>query len=144
MIAPRKCSRKSANLITQTLNTMSKNPFNLAFRFILELMALASLGIWGYSLSDGALALLGAIFFPLVFMLLWGIFAVRGDPSRSGKTVVDTPGWVRLIIELVLFGLSAWALGAAGYPVLAIIFGAAVIVHYVLSLDRVLWLTKEK
>ncbi len=123
---------------------MSKNPFNLAFRFVLELASIASLGMWGYSLSNGALAILGAIFFPLVFMLLWGIFAVRGDPSRSGKTVVNTPGRARLILELVLFGISAWALGAAGYTVVAIIFGVAVIVHYLLSLDRVLWLVKEK
>lgn len=119
---------------------MSTNPFNLALRFILEMVALVSLGIFGYMFFEGGLRVLAAILLPLAFAVTWGVFAVRGDPSRSGKTVVPTAGPVRLLIELLLFGISVVALLLSGYTLSALIYGIAIIIHYALSLDRVKWL----
>lgn len=123
---------------------MSYHPLNQALRFILEISALVSLAIWGYSSFGSGLRILMAILAPLVFALLWGIFAVRGDPSRSGKTVIDVPGPVRLFLELILFSFSVLALYYSGYSALSFAFGAMVVLHYIISYDRVLWLMKKK
>jgi hypothetical protein len=122
----------------------SKNPINLVFRFLLELAAIFVFGLWGHSLVEGGMRILLAILFPLLFAVLWGIFAVKGDPSRSGKTVVQTPGIVRLLLELMLFGAAAWMMLVLDYTLLALIFGLAVVIHYFLSFDRIAWLLKQK
>ena len=122
---------------------MSKNPINLLLRFLLELMALIVTAMWGYSLSDSWTRILWAILFPLLFAAIWGIYAVKEDPSRSGKTVVPTPGPVRLLLELALFGVAAWMLIDLGYTLTGAIFGGVVLIHYVISLDRIVWLMKS-
>ncbi len=50
----------------------------------------------------------------------------------------------RLLIELGLFGAAAWMLLDLGYLQWAIIFGVAVVAHYILSFDRITWLLKQK
>lgn len=122
---------------------MSKHPLNLALRFILELTAIVALGIFGYRAFDGGLGVLAAILLPLGFAVIWGVFAVRGDPSRSGKTVVDTPGILRLFLELVLFGLAVAALYLSGYTLLSFVYLIIIIIHYLLSFDRIRWLVKQ-
>lgn len=123
---------------------MSKHPLNLALRFILELTAIVALGIFGYHAFDGGLGVLAAIMLPLGFAVIWGVFAVRGDPSRSGKTVVNTPGPVRLILELILFGIAVAALYLSGYTAVSIIYLIVIVIHYLLSLDRIRWLLGRK
>jgi len=123
---------------------MSKHPVNLAIRFILELAAIASFAMWGYGLTEGGFRILTAILFPVLFALTWGIFAVRNDPSRSGKTVVPTPGLIRLILEFGLFAAAAWMLFDLDFQILGWIFSIAVIIHYLSSYDRIAWLLKQK
>lgn len=123
---------------------MSKNPVNLALRFLMEFVALLTFGKWGYSLSGTWTAILLAIFMAAMFAGLWGVFAVRDDPSRSGKTVVPTSGPVRLVLELALFGAATWMLFNLGFNTPAWIYGAVVILHYALSWDRIAWLLKQK
>ena len=123
---------------------MSKHPLNLALRFLLELAAIVAFGAWGYSLTEGGTKILLAILLPVLFATLWGVFAVEGDPSRSGKTVVQTPGWIRLILELGLFAAAALMLFELGFNLPAWIFSGAVLVHYVSSYDRIAWLLKQK
>ena len=94
---------------------MSKHPINSAVRFILELASMAVFAWWGYHLFETGLRILTAILLPIGFAIVWGVFAVRDDPSRSGKTVVQTPGIIRLILELALFGTAAWMLLDLGY-----------------------------
>jgi len=122
---------------------MSTHPINSTIRFLLELAALVTFSFWGYQQSETATRVLLAILLPLGFALLWGIFAVRDDPSRSGKTVVQTPGIIRLLLELVLFGLAAWMLLDLDYYGIAIIFGATAAIHYIVSYDRIVWLLKQ-
>ena len=71
---------------------MSNHPFNLFIRLLLEASAVITYGFWGFMQSESWTRFLLVICFPLLFALLWGVFAVRNDPSRSGRTVVNTPG----------------------------------------------------
>jgi len=124
--------------------SMSKHPLNSAVRFLLELASIAVFGIWGYHQTDTGLRILLAILLPLGFALLWGVFAVKDDPSRSGKTVVRTPGIIRLLLELSLFGAAAWMMLDLNYSLVALIFGLTVVIHYFTSFDRIAWLLKQK
>ena len=122
----------------------SAHPLNLALRFLLELAAILTFGYWGHSLTETGIRILLAVLFPLLFAVLWGVFAVKGDPSRSGKTVVQTPGIIRLALELGLFGAAAWMLLDLDLTWMALVFGSAVVIHYFLSFDRIAWLLKQK
>ena len=123
---------------------MSLHPLNSAVRLLLEIAAIISFGIWGYHQSETGIKILLAILLPLGFALLWGVFAVKGDPSRSGKTVVQTPGIIRLLLELGLFGVAAWMMLDLDYSLIALIFGLTVTIHYIISYDRIAWLLKQK
>ena len=123
---------------------MSKHPVNLAIRFALEVTAIVSFSVWGLKLLDSWVSIILAILLPLIFALLWGVFAVPNDPSRSGKTVVVTPGPIRLVLELVLFGAAAWMLFDLDFQKPGWILSALVLIHYVSSYDRIAWLLKQK
>lgn len=122
---------------------MSQNPINLTVRFLLEVGALISLGAWGWQQFEGLARILAAVGIPLLAAILWGTFAVPEDPSRSGKAPVPVPGLVRLILELAFFGLAVWALFAMQAVTLAWILLIAVILHYLVSYDRIAWLLKR-
>jgi len=116
------------------------NPINLFFRFFLELAALISAGLWAYQQFNGWISILLSILTPLILMLIWGVFAVPNDPSRSGKTVISTKGWIRLTIEFLIFGFSAYALIDMGKKEMGWIFIVLIIFHYIFSYDRIKWL----
>lgn len=117
---------------------------NLALRFLLELAAIITMGIWGYHISEGAPGIIFAILLPIGFALLWGIFAVPHDPSRSGKTVIPTPGIIRLLLEIGLFTAATWMMRDLDYSQGWWIYGSIVLVHYAISHERVYWLLKQK
>ena len=123
---------------------MSKHPLNLFIRLLLEVAALVITGIWGYHQAEGVTAILMAIILPVLFAAIWGIFAVMGDPSRSGKTVVPTHGIVRLLIEFGLFGFAVWAWFDLGFYPLNWIFLALLVGHYSSSYDRIIWLVRGR
>ena len=116
------------------------NPVNGALRFVLEVIALVVYAYWGFTGSGFSPKIIPGVGLPLLFAVIWGVFAVRDDPSRSGKTVVQTPGWIRLILELGLFGLASWMLFDLNKPILAGLYTLAVLGHYLFSLKRILWL----
>ena len=119
---------------------MGSHPINLAIRFLLELTVLISTGMWGYQQTDGWLKFVLAIGVPLVLAAIWGTFAVPDDPSRSGAAPVVTPGTLRLIIELSFFGFGVWALYHVGYLRVSLVVAIIVIIHYLISYDRIAWL----
>ncbi len=123
---------------------MANHPLNLALRFLLELAAIFTMGVWGFHISDETPGILFAILLPLGFAILWGVFAVPNDPSRSGKTVIATPGIIRLLLELSLFATATWMMRDLGYSQIWWIFGIVVLIHYVISHERVSWLLKQK
>lgn len=122
---------------------MGSHPVNLAFRFVLELIALFSLGYWGWQQASSPWRFILAIGVPLLAAIIWGTFNVRGDPSRSGKAPVSVPGVVRLLIELAFFLLAAWGLYDTGMQLPAILFALAIIIHYILSYDRIVWMLRQ-
>ena len=119
---------------------MGSDPINLVVRFILELAALTSVGLWGWKCGDGWLRFALALGIPVLLAIIWGTFNVPGDPSRSGAAPVVIPGFVRLIIELGIFGFAAWVLKDMGFTRISMMMGVAVLVHYVISYDRIMWL----
>ena len=116
------------------------NSINLAVRFLLEVVAHISMGMWSYRQSDGWLAIAIAIVVPLMAAAVWGTFNVLDDPSRSGAAPIEVVGLMRLLIELTFFCLAAAAIYYIGYTKISLIFTAVVIAHYVVSYERVLWL----
>ncbi|MCB0523038.1 MAG: YrdB family protein [Lewinellaceae bacterium] len=119
---------------------MGSHPINLALRFLLELSALISVGMWAWRQNDGWLKYVLAIGIPLVLAAIWGTFNVPNDPSRSGAAPVVTPGVIRLAIELGIFALATWALHDMGWTKAGLAFGVIVLLHYAVSYDRVMWL----
>jgi hypothetical protein len=118
------------------------HPVNLAFRFVLEITALTAIAVGGYATSSGAWAWILAITLPLVAAVVWGTFNVPGDRSRSGEAPVSVSGGVRLIIELGVFALAVVLLSFVA-PFVALLFGIAVAIHYLLSPDRIRWLLRN-
>jgi len=119
---------------------MGSHPINLAVRFLLEMSALVSVGIWGWKYSDGWLQYILSFGTPIILAAIWGIFAVPGDPSRSGKTLIETPGILRIAIEIGVFYFATWSLYEIGLNKISIAFGAIVLIHYIISYDRIKWL----
>lgn len=122
---------------------MGSHPINLLFRFLLELMALFVMGLWGWKQSQGLTAFLLALILPILLAVIWGVFAVPDDPSRSGKAPIATPGIIRLLIELGFFIFSTWALYDMGYTMMSVVFGVLVGLHYIISYDRITWLLSQ-
>ena len=116
------------------------HPTNLAFRFVLEVFALGVMARWGYQQTESAWRWAFAIGVPLAAAAMWTIFAVPGDPSRGGEGFVHVPGLLRLGLEFAVFGFATWALNELGQTPLAIGCGVAVIAHYALSYERLVWL----
>ena len=122
---------------------MGSNPINLAVRFLLELSALVSMGIWGWKQSDSWIRYILCFVLPIIAAAIWGTFAVRNDPSRSGKAPIAIPGIFRLLIELTFFAFATWTLQDIGSITLSWILGIIVAIHYSISYDRIIWLTKH-
>jgi hypothetical protein len=123
---------------------MHKHPLNLAFRFLLEITALIAMGIWGWQISDLFIRFLLVWGIPVFAAVLWGLIAVPGDPSRSGKAPIPVPGAIRLIIELGFFAFATWIFYRLNYSLLCFAMGGAVVFHYLISWERVLWLLRQK
>ena len=122
---------------------MGQHPLNLLFRFVLEIFALIAVGIWGWSLGDQSFKYVLAIVFPLIIAALWGIFAVPNDPSRSGKAPIPVPGIIRLLLELGIFAFACWILFNLGHTKFAYALLISVLIHYLISYDRILWLVRQ-
>ena len=113
---------------------------NLALRFILELIAWFVPGWWAWV----RIGWWAGVLFPLILAFIWSAFAVPGDKSRSGKTLVVTPGPIRLVLETTMFLFGAWCLYALGKNGLACATLALIVVHHLFSVDRIRWLLTEK
>ena len=122
---------------------MGSHPLNLALRFILELSALTAVGMWGWRQADGWARFAFALILPLSLAIIWGVFAVPGDPSRSGNAVVVVPGLIRLAIELAIFAAGVWSLSDIGLSKGCMLMATIVLLHYFISYDRIIWLLSQ-
>lgn len=113
---------------------MNDHPVNLGVRFLLEIVAVVVLSMWGWKMGGAARYVL-AIGTPLVAMAVWAVFRVPGDP---GNAPVAVSGLVRLLIEALIFGGAIAALFAMEYKPYAWTLLVVVVVHYAVSYDRVI------
>ena len=115
----------------------------LVLRLLLEIGLFAGIIAASNMNYDGPAVWIASILGIGLTAAIWGVFAVPDDPSRSGKTVVVTPGVVRLVIEIGLFGIvTAWLAIGEGY-IPAAILGGLTVVHYVSWPARIKWLLEH-
>jgi Protein of unknown function (DUF2568) len=98
---------------------------NLLVKFLLELAALAALGLWGASVADGPAAALLAVALPVVVAILWGRFAAPRARHRL-------PLNLRAPFELGVFALAAIALWGAGAATWAAVFAVIAVANALL------------
>lgn len=120
---------------------MNTNPINLTVRFLLEIAMLMILAYWGWHLFTDAVHFVTAIGLPVAAAVLWGIFRINNDPKPAPVAI---PGILRLLFELGLFALSVWILSNMHYNKTAFVFGAIVIIHYIVSYDRTWAMLRNK
>jgi hypothetical protein len=100
---------------------------NLAIRFfVVELGALAAAAYWGYEATDGAARWILAVAAPAAVAAVWWLFI-------APKARIEVSRGAALGIELVLLGLVAAGLAAAGPVWLGIAFGALALVSGTLN-----------
>jgi len=119
------------------------HPWSLGVRFVLELVALVCFGLWAWAVVPGVPRYVCVVAVPLAVAALWGVFATPDDASRSGGTVVATPGPLRFLLELAVFFGGAAALYAAGSRTLAVLLAGVLVVYHLVSWDRVVWLVRH-
>ncbi|MFD6392139.1 YrdB family protein [Nocardia sp. NPDC055029] len=119
---------------------MSLNPAMLAARFLLELIAIASFGVYGWRAFDSPWRYLLVVVLPIAAAVLWGTFTLPDDPGRGGGSPVPVSGPVRLVVEFVVLFGGAAALWAAGLSRAALISATVLVAYHLLAYDRVLWL----
>jgi hypothetical protein len=112
-------------------------------RFVLEINALIVFGFWGWMQSETHIRIVFAFGLPIVLSAAWGIFAVPNDPSRSGKAPVVISGKLRLVLELAFFGFAVWCLKDLLLSELSLAFAVVILIHYIVSYDRIQWLLKN-
>lgn len=100
---------------------------NDILRFLLELFAFVSLGIWGFAAWPlpwpGVLVGLMA---PAFAILIWGLF-------RSPKAVFTLDPFGKAVVEICVMGAAAFAWWDLGQPVVAVGFGLVATVSGVIS-----------
>jgi hypothetical protein len=97
-------------------------PASAALRFLLELAGLAAVAYWGVTVGDGLLQqVVGAV---ALVAGVWGLFLAPKAVRR-----LDDP--LRLVVELVVFGVAGGALLSVGAVVVGLVFGVLVVVSEV-------------
>jgi hypothetical protein len=101
------------------MSVRTMRDLNLAFRFVLELVVLVALFLWGVSASGELIVQvvlgLGA---PALAIAVWGLFVA---PKASRRL----PDPARLAVEIVVFGAGVLAFLARGDMLLALLLAAA-------------------
>ena len=99
---------------------------NLALAFLLELGILAALAYWGVRTGDGlGMQIVLGLGAPLLVAVVWGLWLA----PRARRRLPNGP---RLVLKLVIFGVAALALAAAGQPGLAGGFALLAVINTVL------------
>ena len=99
---------------------------NLVVRFLLELSALAATAYWGFATASGVTQWVLGLGAPALVAVVWGLFV-------SPKARIAVPRLAALAIELLLLGLVAVGLAAAGPLWLGIAYGAVALVSGVMN-----------
>lgn len=102
---------------------------NLGLRFLLELCILAIFGYWGFKTGGNStlMKFLLGIGSPILFAIIWGIFLAPKSSMQLGEP------WL-FLVELIVFGLTCWALYSTGKINLTVAFGVIYIINKILIL----------
>lgn len=119
------------------------NQINLLLRFSLEVAALIVLGLFAWTHFNGYIRFVLTLVLPIAVMVIWSVFAVPDDPSRSGQTVIAVNGMTRLIIELLIFAAAVAALYFSHLKTASFIFFCLIMLHYIASHERIKWLLHQ-
>ncbi|MFI1996204.1 YrdB family protein [Actinoplanes sp. NPDC020271] len=96
--------------------------------FLLELVALAALGYWGFKAGPGVAAKVAlAVGAPLLAAIVWGLFA-------SPKATVSLPLVGVLVVKGLVFGSATLALYAVGNRATATCFAMIVVINIAIAL----------
>ena len=71
------------------MNDRSMRTLNLVFRFILELVVLVALFLWGLSVSDQLIVLVLALGAPAIVIGVWGLFVA----PKASRRLPDPHAW---------------------------------------------------
>jgi hypothetical protein len=94
-------------------------------RFLLELAGLAAVAYWGVTVGDGLLQQVSLAVGAVVLLAgVWGLFVA----PKAGRRLGDP---LRLVVELVVFGVAVGALLSVGAVVVGLVFGVLVVVSEV-------------
>jgi len=99
---------------------------NDVLRFVLELFAIVSLGIWGFLAWPLPWNIVVGVGAPAVAILLWALF-------RSPRAVLHVDAYVKAIVEILVMGAAAFAWWDLGQPVVAIVFAVLATVSGILN-----------
>ncbi|MEU6563972.1 YrdB family protein [Nocardia nova] len=98
---------------------------NLTLAFVMELAALAALGVWGWKVADAAaIKVVSAIGAPLIAAVLWGLFA-------APQAAFDIPV-LAIATKTVVFAGAAAALWNIGYATTAVVFVLVLVANLLL------------
>jgi hypothetical protein len=101
------------------MNERTLQSINLALRFVLEMVVLVALFLWGTSISDSLpLQILFGLGFPLVAIVIWGLFVA----PRASRRLPDP---ARLVLEIGVFGMGVLAFILSGNLLLGALLAAA-------------------
>lgn len=98
---------------------------NVGLRFLLELGLLLAYGYWGFQTHDGIGQWLLGVGTPLIVAIIWGLFFAPKSARRLRNPL-------RLVMEIVIFGIGVLALWMTGQSILALVFGGLVSLNIVL------------
>jgi len=118
-------------------------PWQLALRFALEVGALVAIGRWAGASFEGVYGYLAGWGAPALVALVWVTFAVRGDPSRSGRAPIPVRGISRLALELGVFLTGLAALAATRAWLWLSAFSVGLLLHHLGTLTRLRWLVRQ-
>ena len=119
------------------------NPINLGLRFLLEIASLVGIGWAAWSATASFWRWPLVIAAPLAAIVLWTVFAVPEDPSRSGNAPVPVSGLIRLGVEFIFLGGGVAGFVLAGRPIIALALAVLLVIHYVWSYERIVWLLQR-
>ena len=99
---------------------------NDVVRFVLELFAIISLSVWGFSAWPFAWNLLVGILTPLAAIALWALF-------RSPRSMIPVDAFVKAVVEVIVMGGAAVVWLAMGQPIVTIVFAAVATISGVIN-----------
>ncbi|QPZ39231.1 YrdB family protein [Paramicrobacterium chengjingii] len=95
-------------------------------RFVLELFAFVSLGLWGFICFELPWNVVVGIGAPVIAIVLWALF-------RSPKAVFQMDVFGKAIVEIAVMGTAVFAWWDMGQPVVAAIFAIVAVTAGVIN-----------